>query len=288
MNPWARIEASLPFLPSMVLRTSTQESRWLWPTVFTGSGLFHLALFTLQPWSLVVPSIKPAAPVPIQLVDPSLTPTAQPSQEPATNSPSTEPDLPQNPSPPAALEPQVQPPPQDLTAPEVPLQPRPSAPVPSQPSRVDSPEVKPPPPNLPEPTSPKPGPPVSAPPSDQGSSQATGGQLIPLGIQADSQGRDLPDNQPQITQNRLPVQPLLAGCGWAQPPSLAPTALTLQLTVEADGRISQTTVLQGTGQPAVDKLVQCLVETGLRLRPATSGGAPRPTDASILQIMAQF
>jgi hypothetical protein len=62
----------------------------------------------------------------------------------------------------------------------------------------------------------------------------------------------------------------------------------MRLTVEADGSISRTAMLTGTGDPSIDDLIQCLVKQGMQLKPATSLGEAHPTDTTILQIKAQF
>lgn len=282
-----------------MLRGSTRNPNWLWPIVFSSSGLLHLALVGLRPWSLVDQTVPTEAPIPIQVVDSSdaaqtaeleaSSGTPLPTSEPVEVSPAAA----SQPIPDPPLQPQVTAPPVDTNA-QASVQP-PPADQRSNP-QLPSPAVRSPtstPPASQAPAQPAVQPPPNepiSPSSDQSITEAPsrqGGQLTLVGIQADPQGRDLPDNLPRISQNSLQIQPLLSGCGWTQAPAIAST-LTLGVTVEATGEISQAEVLQGSSQPEINELVSCLVRRGLRLQPATSAGVAHPTDAAILQIQAEF
>lgn len=275
-----------------MLRGSTRTPNWLWPIVFSSSGLLHLALIWLRPWSLVAQPAPADAPIPIQVIDGSdAAQTAEleadsmaplPASDPV-ESPSAE----SQPMPDPALQPQVLAPPVNSSSqPSVKPPPPDLRPSPQQPA----PAVRSPAPSLLDPAPERPA--VQPPSNEPDQSMAEvpsrqGGQLTPVSIQANPQGRDLPDNLPRISQRSIPIQPLLSGCGWAQAPAIAAT-LTFGITVEATGEISQAEVLQGTSRPEINNLVSCLVRSGLRLEPAISAGVAHPTDAAILQVQAKF
>lgn len=88
------------------------------------------------------------------------------------------------------------------------------------------------------------------------------------------------------------VQPWLSLCGLANLAAIASPGLVarvkLQLQVQPDGRISQATVVEGTGNSSLDHLVSCVVQNQLRLQPATTGGTPQLTDAYILETQVRF
>ncbi|HEY9881190.1 MAG TPA: hypothetical protein V6D29_22225, partial [Leptolyngbyaceae cyanobacterium] len=137
------------------------------------------------------------------------------------------------------------------------------------------------------------GRPATAGPLPGGNVSSGNGQLVPLGIQADPAGRDLPDTLPQLQSGEsLVIQPYLAGCdvGNLGALSSSPPAATVQMriTVEASGQVSQATVVRGSGDPTVDALATCLVERGLHLAPATTAGVERPTDAVLLEARLQW
>lgn len=61
--------------------------------------------------------------------------------------------------------------------------------------------------------------------------------------------------------------------------------VTLRLTVEADGRVSRAEVQQpAPSNYAYSDLVQCLVQTGLRFRPALDSGIERPSDNTLVEV----
>jgi len=117
------------------------------------------------------------------------------------------------------------------------------------------------------------------------------GQLIPQDIRRDPQGQDFPDQLPQLAAGTttLALRPALSGCGLANLTSLftlgsGTYTLTVQMTVEADGTVSQARILSGSDQPALDRLVACTLEKTLTLKPAQTAGSPIPTDAVILDV----
>ncbi|HEY9735831.1 MAG TPA: hypothetical protein V6D06_06095 [Trichocoleus sp.] len=145
----------------------------------------------------------------------------------------------------------------------------------------------------PNPSNPAPPPAGTLPPGSSGPSgeagATSGGELTALGIQVDPSGRDLPDTLPQLGSRSVLVQPFLAGCGQSTAALSGITAsLQMRITVEANGRISQATVVQSSGNGEVDALASCLVQQGLQLVPATTAGVERPTDAVILDVRLQL
>lgn len=116
------------------------------------------------------------------------------------------------------------------------------------------------------------------------------GQLVPLGIRVDPNGRDLPDTLPQLqSSSSIWIQPFLPNCGQDNA-SLANVSATVQMriTVEVDGRISHAEVTQSSGDAALDALATCLVPQGLQMVPATTAGVQRPTDAVLLEARLQL
>lgn len=133
----------------------------------------------------------------------------------------------------------------------------------------------------------------AAPPAPAGLAppgNSSGSQIVFSGLRLDPSGRDLPDTPPRMGQSQsLVLQPLLSSCspGALSSPA-AEAAVTLRITVEASGQISQAVVVQSSGDPAVDQLTACLVQQGLQLEPATTAGVGRPTDAVLLETRLQL
>ncbi|HSM80747.1 MAG TPA: energy transducer TonB [Nodosilinea sp.] len=180
-----------------------------------------------------------------------------------------------------------------------PAPPRPPAPSSAPPDRPPSPDPlasAPPsesPPSLPVQP---PAPPGVAPPAEAeapGAGSPQGGQVVPVGIRLNPQGRDIPELAPQLLGSAaIELQPLASGCGLANLDALlagmVATTVEMQVRVEPSGDISDARVLQSTGNSAVDDLVSCVVKRRLRLQPATSAGVPQLTDAFILEARLQF
>ncbi|MBD0269139.1 MAG: energy transducer TonB [Cyanobacteria bacterium Co-bin8] len=271
--------------PSPTSLSQHRDPRLLWPLLGTASVIVHgLLLAWLGAVRLSVRPLQNSSPIPIQILSEEAT-AADPNFAPLDPS-----DIP-NPTPDESLAaaPQTAPaweqPPaaEDFlpTAPDETVQQIPQpAPAPAS-SSSPSPQPAPAPPTSPDPPAPA-ALPTSAPPSN-GS-----GQLIPLDLQVDPGGRDLPDALPQFqSSSAIWIQPLLAGCGQSSLTAVSAT-VRLRITVETDGRISQTAVVQSSGDTALDALAACLVEQGLQLVPATTAGVERPTDAVILEARLQL
>lgn len=95
-------------------------------------------------------------------------------------------------------------------------------------------------------------------------------------------GRDLPDQLPELSARWTTVylsfeqEPCLASQDWA---ALGSVTVGLNLTVEADGRISQIRLLQSSGDPAYDTAMICAVERlNPILEPALTRGEPIASD----------
>ena len=182
-------------------------------------------------------------------------------------------------------------------APVTPAPPRPVTPAPPRPAAPPLPVAPAPPapsapaPAAPEAPSPAPAPGPSA-PTPEGS-LGQGGQVVPVGIRLNPNGRDIPDTAPQLLGvTAIEMQPLASGCGFTNLEALlsgiVATSVQLQIRVEPSGDISQVRPLQGTGNSAVDDLVSCVVRQRLQLQPASSAGVPQLTDAFILDAQIQF
>jgi hypothetical protein len=120
-----------------------------------------------------------------------------------------------------------------------------------------------------------------------------GGQVVPLGLRLDPNGRDIPETPPQLMGNpAIAFQPLASSCGVGNLEALltgmVATSVQMQLQVETNGQISNVRLLQSTGSSAVDNLVSCVVKQRLQLQPASSAGVPQLTDAYILTARIQF
>ncbi|PSR13245.1 hypothetical protein C8255_25535, partial [filamentous cyanobacterium CCP3] len=129
-------------------------------------------------------------------------------------------------------------------------------------------------------------------PAPEGAS-GRGGQVVPVGIRLNPNGRDIPDSAPQLLgAAAIEMQPLASGCGFANLEALlagmVAASVQLQIRVEPSGEISQVRPLQGTGNGALDDLISCVVRQRLRLQPASSAGVPQLTDAFILEAQIQF
>jgi hypothetical protein len=114
-----------------------------------------------------------------------------------------------------------------------------------------------------------------------------------VGLRLNPRGRDIPETPPQLLgAATIALRPLAAGCGFANLEALlsglVSTTVQMQLRVESSGAISDVQLLQGTGNPAVDDLVRCVVQQRLQLQPASSAGVPQLTDAYILDARVEF
>jgi hypothetical protein len=114
-----------------------------------------------------------------------------------------------------------------------------------------------------------------------------------MGVQPASFGRDFPEVAPRLLSNAsISVQPWLSVCGLANVGAIASPGLSarvqLHLHVQPSGEISLAQVVQGSGNPAVDNLVSCMVQRELRLSPAMVAGEPFFTDAYVLEAQVQF
>ncbi|MGB3135255.1 MAG: hypothetical protein WBB18_00500 [Nodosilinea sp.] len=296
----------------------------LWPVAAAASVVAHgVALVMVRTLAIQAPALPEGetAPLPIQLVtlSPDLPPPAEQSVEvPSDLAPveaaAAEPQPPvasQPPdpvtSPPAAapdqppLEPFITPTTPQAAPVAPPLQPAP-APSPAAPVSPAPPRpapVSPAPPAVeasPSPAPPSPAPPSPAPPATDPSPEGAigqGGQVVPVGIRLNPNGRDIPDAAPQLLGTAaIDLQPLASGCGFANLEALlsgaVATSVQMQIRVETSGEISDVRLLQGTGSDAVDSLVGCVVKQRLRLQPASSAGVPQLTDAFILDARIQF
>ncbi len=138
-------------------------------------------------------------------------------------------------------------------------------------------------------------PPPSAPPGNaaSGGAEGQGGQVVPIGLRLDPNGRDIPETAPQLLNtSAIAMRPLASSCGFANLDALlagiSAASVQMQIRVEPSGEISNVRLVQGTGSSAVDDLVACVVRQRLRLQPASSAGVPQLTDAFILDARIQF
>lgn len=143
------------------------------------------------------------------------------------------------------------------------------------------------------PASPVPSPDLAKPTPSPPVSPAANGQLLAVGLMASSFGTDFPDRPPQLLDRQpLVMQPWLSVCGLKNLGAIASPGLVakvnLQVQVQPDGKVSRATVVDGTGDTALDQLVSCMVEQQVRLQPATTAGTPQLTDAYILQTQLRF
>jgi len=88
----------------------------------------------------------------------------------------------------------------------------------------------------------------------------------------------------------IALEPLPTECNAADLSRLGAASqgtVKLRIRVETSGRISHTTVVQSSGNPALDDVVGCVVRYRLYLEPATVDGTPQLTDAYILETQVQ-
>lgn len=127
--------------------------------------------------------------------------------------------------------------------------------------------------------------------SDPGQTQGSAsGVVARFGVRSHPNGRDLPDQLPVLQQPVGTVQLLPeSNCMPQDSPlgeGLPMVTVTLQVLIEADGRLSQATVWQSSGNPTLDALAECWVTTDPPLfQPALAGGSPIATDAVLLDVM---
>ncbi|TVP71240.1 MAG: energy transducer TonB [Leptolyngbya sp. LCM1.Bin17] len=222
-------------------------------------------------------SSSPAAPTPAPVAPPPATPAPEVAPRPPVASPPPVSSPPRTPAP-VAPAPEPSPAPSTGVASEAPA-PRP--PVDSPPS-VSSPPVSSP------PTTPSPTPPQPSAPG--GGASETGGQLQALRIVQEQQARDIPDSPPRLTgTTRISLDPLPAACQAAGGSSaLTSGQVNLRIRVEASGEISYTTVVQSSGNPALDDLVSCVVRQALQVQPASVDGTPLPSTDYVLETRVQM
>ncbi|MBW4460884.1 MAG: TonB C-terminal domain-containing protein [Nodosilinea sp. WJT8-NPBG4] len=223
---------------------------------------------------------------------PAITPLPPSAEAPVSLPP--QPAAPPVDSPPVAPAPPPTPAPVTSGPPVAPAPPRP------QPQGAPAPAVSRPPGTEVQPgvDNPSPGaPPPSAPPGNAApggsGAEGQGGQVVPVGIRLDPNGRDIPETAPQLLNtSAIAMRPLASSCGFANLDALlagVPAAsVQMQIRVEPSGEISNVRLLQGTGSSAVDDLVSCVVRQRLRLQPASSAGVSQLTDAFILDAQIQF
>lgn len=218
------------------------------------------------------PSAELAAP-PVD--SPPVAPAPRPIPAPAAPAPAAVSPAPPRPAPPVSPVPEVSRPPGAETPPRA-----------EPPPRVETP-----------PQSAQPPAAVEVPPSTgapaPGGGAGQGGQVVPVGLRLDPNGRDIPDTAPQLLGSAaIAMQPLASSCGFANLDALlagvTATSVQMQVRVETSGDISDARLLQSTGSSAVDDLVSCVVRQRLRLQPASSAGVPQITDAYILEARIQF
>lgn len=268
-----------------------RDPRLLWPLLGAASVAVHVVLLAAVGLSrLKITPVETAAsrPMPVQLVDESGAIAAAPAAAPQpVDLPQAVPDwqdtLPQEntaftEAAPSATGTEFAPEAADSPAELAPSDPAAGSFDGSQPASPETASGQ----------APAPAPPVPADPAPPGNSG--GSQIVFSALRLDPNGRDLPDTLPQMRQSQsLVIQPLLSSCSPAALTSpLAEAAVTLRITVEASGQISQAAVDQSSGDPAVDQLAVCLVQQGLQLEPATTAGVSRPTDAVLLETRLQL
>ena len=220
---------------------------------------------------------------------PSVAPAPQSIEPPVSSPPPAAPPVD---SPPVAPAPRPTPAPVTPQPPAAPVSPRPEPPISPAPevSRPPGAEAQ------PRVDSPSPvAPPPSAPPGNAapGGAEGQGGQVVPVGIRLDPNGRDIPETAPQLLNtSAIAMRPLASSCGFANLDALlagiSAASVQMQIRVEPSGEISNVRLVQGTGSGAVDDLVGCVVRQRLRLQPASSAGVPQLTDAFILDARVQF
>ncbi|MGB3311442.1 MAG: hypothetical protein WA939_15840 [Nodosilinea sp.] len=304
--------APSPFLTSFIRH---RDPKLLWPVAGVASVVAHgVALVLVRTLVIQTPALPEGAmaPLPIQLLtlptdlpapaepsasSPDLASSDSASVEPAAAAPPTPVAAQATPISPAnspanteTLRPPLEPfitsaPPQAVAPSVAPAPPVPVAPAPPRPASPAS-ETP-----AAAPAMPAPGPPAAAPVPEAASGQ--GGQVVPVGIRLNPNGRDIPDVAPQLLgATAIDMQPLASGCGFANLEALlvgvVDTSVQLQIRVEPSGEISQVRPLQGSGNGAVDDLVSCVVRQRLQLQPASSAGVPQLTDAFILDAQIQF
>lgn len=214
------------------------------------------------------PSIEPSAvtppPAAPPIASPPVAPAPRPTPAPVTQEPPTVAPAPPRPEAPVSPAPEVSRPPGAEGAPGV-ENPAPVAPTPSTP-------------------------PGNAAP---GGAEGQGGQVVPVGLRLDPNGRDIPETAPQLLNtSAIAMRPLASSCGFANLDALlagiTASSVQMQIRVEPSGEISNVRLVQGTGSSAVDELVGCVVRQRLRLQPASSAGVAQLTDAFILEARIQF
>lgn len=214
------------------------------------------------------PSIEPSAATPPPaappIASPPVAPAPRPTPAPVTQEPPTVAPAPPRPDSPVSPAPEVSRPPGAEGSPGV-ENPAPVAPPPSTP-------------------------PGNAAP---GGAEGQGGQVVPVGLRLDPNGRDIPETAPQLLNtSAIAMRPLASSCGFANLDALlagiSAASVQMQIRVEPSGEISNVRLVQGTGNGAVDDLVACVVRQRLRLQPASSAGVPQLTDAFILDARIQF
>ncbi|ASC73552.1 hypothetical protein XM38_045210 [Halomicronema hongdechloris C2206] len=296
-------------------RVRYSDPPYLWPASVILAGGLHSMAFILLRTLVLLPTLPSPAPpaIPIQLLrsapESGTASDAAPTPLPRTAAPAS-PSTAATPAPEIAStspQPGSPPTPQALPTPTPTPTSRPTSPTASaSASASPSAAATTPTPSSPRPSSPvpspppAPGPPAPASPPDPDGSPGEDttanrviGQLIPRDIRRNPQGQDFPDQLPQLADGAtaLALRPALSGCGLANLASLFTLGsgtypLSLQLTVETDGTISNAEILSGSNQPALDQLVACTLEQTLTLQPAQTAGSPIPTDAVILEVTA--
>lgn len=118
---------------------------------------------------------------------------------------------------------------------------------------------------------------------------------LPSGLEASwslrvvPQGSDLPDQLPEFSAQWRSLATALLEESACFEPRLFASQVTVRLTVETDGRISEVASWHPRGRAVDDNTLQCLTETLSRpelppLIPAMTGGEPIPTDMVLLTV----
>jgi len=147
-------------------------------------------------------------------------------------------------------------------------------------------------PAIPPDTAPRPNPipePTSSPDGELPAPQP--GLSTTWRLLQDPGGSDLPDELPTLppTWDMLAFAPDTSSCSGSELVPTGPRQVTLQLTVEVDGTISNVRIRESSGSAAYDEFVRCVIETQLPpLSPAMTAGTPMPTDAVLLTVTGQF